>query len=160
MALAFIGLGSNLGDRAAALQFAVDAFRETKGVESVRCSTFYETTPVGPVPQGDFLNAVAAVETSLSPVTLLTLGQSIEQHAGRKRDIHWGPRTLDVDLLAYDRLKLSTKALTLPHPEAYHRAFVLAPWAELAPNFLLNGKAVAEWLAEVGNQGIRKFDCG
>ncbi|WP_309380381.1 2-amino-4-hydroxy-6-hydroxymethyldihydropteridine diphosphokinase [Cerasicoccus frondis] len=159
MARAYIGLGGNVGDRAAALQHALAEFEQAHGIQSVRSSSFFETKPVGPIEQADFLNAVIEIETSLSPHELLALGQQIEQSCGRTRDVHWGPRTLDIDLLAFGQSKISTAELTLPHPEATKRAFVLAPWAELAPHFVIDGKSIAEHLEEVGCEGVRKFDC-
>lgn len=90
----------------------------------------YETDPVGPVPQPDFFNAVIGIKTTLTPIALLDLCQSIETQYHRRRQIHWGPRTLDIDLLIYGDLCLDTARLTLPHPEMQHRAFVQIPLAE------------------------------
>lgn len=155
MATAYIGLGSNLGDRAAQLDFAIAQLRTHPAIEALRCSAYYETAPVGPVQQGDFLNAVAEIETTLSPDELLELGQHIEREAGRTREIRWGPRTLDLDLLDYDQRSILSEKLTLPHPEAAKRAFVLVPWAELAPDCPLAGKTVSDWLGELDSSDIR-----
>ncbi len=84
--------------------------------------------------------------------------QRLEKQADRVREVRWGPRTLDIDILAFDDVSLNSPELTLPHAEACRRAFVLVPWAELAPDFMLLGKAVADWLQEVGHEGVRKFD--
>nr|WP_234043846.1 2-amino-4-hydroxy-6-hydroxymethyldihydropteridine diphosphokinase [Cerasicoccus arenae] len=152
-------MGGNLGDRPANLRFAIQQLNASSSIQSLHSSSFYETSPIGPVAQEDFLNAVVEVETTLQPLALLELGLKIERTTGRDRSIRWGPRSLDVDLLAYDQCTLKTEALTLPHPEATKRAFVLVPWAELTPDFLLAGRSIADWLAEVGEQGVRKFDC-
>ncbi|MEO0795790.1 MAG: 2-amino-4-hydroxy-6-hydroxymethyldihydropteridine diphosphokinase [Verrucomicrobiota bacterium] len=159
MATAYIGLGSNIGDRRLHLETAIEKIRRLEAVEAVRCSSFYETAPVGPVPQGDFLNAVAEVQTTFEPVDFLSALQIIENEASRKREVHWGPRSLDLDLLAVDGQELQTQSLTLPHPEAKKRAFVLVPWAELAPDFCFDKRPVVEWLQQVGTDGVRKFDC-
>ncbi len=156
MARAYIGLGSNLGDRGAQLDFALTQLSNATGVSSVRTSAYYETAPVGPIEQDDFLNAVAELETTLTPEELFSVLQNIEQLAGRTREVRWGPRTLDLDLLDYDGLAKQTATLTLPHPEAHRRAFVLAPWAELAPNHRLAGQSVTDWLANLGDTGVRR----
>lgn len=157
MSTAFIGLGSNLGDRAAQIVFALEMLEKNPCITQVRSSSFYETTPVGPVTQDDFLNAVAEIETTLEPIQLLTCLLEIERAAGRTRDIRWGPRTLDLDLLAYDQVELQSKQLTLPHPEAAGRSFVLTPWAELAPDWRLSNRSIAEWLAELDSRGVHRM---
>ncbi|WP_269538799.1 2-amino-4-hydroxy-6-hydroxymethyldihydropteridine diphosphokinase [Cerasicoccus fimbriatus] len=158
MARAFLGLGSNLGDRQATLLDAIQRLQQTDGIQDCRCSSFYETAPVGPVQQGDYLNAVVEIKTSLEPMELFQSCQRLEKQADRVREVRWGPRTLDIDILAFDDVSLNSPELTLPHAEACRRAFVLVPWAELAPDFMLLGKAVADWLQEVGHEGVRKFD--
>lgn len=158
MARAFIGLGSNIGDRQAALDEALRQLKAIDGIKSVCCSNYYETAPVGGIQQGDFLNAVVAVETTLSPQVLLAHCQAIELRGGRQRVERWGPRTLDLDLLDYGQQVIQSDPLTLPHPEAAHRAFVLIPWAELDPEYLLAGKAIKQWLAEVGDAGVYRYE--
>lgn len=157
MTRAYLGLGSNLGDRAAALHTALDALRTTVGINALRASAFYETAPVGPIAQGDFLNAVAEIDTTLDPHALLLACQAIETAAGRERSVRWGPRTLDLDLLAHGNSVLAEPGLTLPHPEATRRAFVLVPWAELAPDFPLDGRPLRDWLAQTDSTGIRPW---
>ncbi len=131
---AYIGLGSNLGDRAATLARAVEMLRQSPGVESVEVSSLYETAPMGgPSMQGLYLNAAAAVRTSLAPEPLLDLLLSLEVSLGRERRERWGPRTIDLDLLLYDERVIQTERLTLPHPRMHDRRFVLEPLAELAP---------------------------
>lgn len=133
MPQAFIGLGSNVGDREAALQAAVLALSETPGVSLRRLSTFINTAPVGGPPQPDFLNAVAWITTSLAPRALLRRLFAIEEKLGRVRTEKWGPRTLDLDLLLYGREIIAAPGLVVPHPLMHTRAFVLKPLVEIAP---------------------------
>jgi 2-amino-4-hydroxy-6-hydroxymethyldihydropteridine diphosphokinase len=133
---AYLALGSNLGDRLAHLQFAVDELAATDGVDVVAISRVYETSPVGGPAQDPFLNAVAATETGLEPYALLALAQRIEQDAHRVRGERWGPRTLDVDVLVYDDLRLDDPLLTIPHPRMWERGFVLAPLRDVAPTLV------------------------
>jgi dihydroneopterin aldolase/2-amino-4-hydroxy-6-hydroxymethyldihydropteridine diphosphokinase len=138
MAIALIGIGSNLGDRRTHLQFAREQLSQLPGTTLHAFSQIYETAPVGPVEQGMFLNAAAKVETSLSPRDLLTALQSIEQQAGRAsraERVHWGPRELDMDILFYDQQVLKEDDLTIPHPQLHKRWFVLKPLADIAPDF-------------------------
>ena len=132
--LALIGLGSNLGDRLALLDAAVASLRETPGITIRAVSSFHETTPVGgPIGQGAFLNAAAALETTIEPRSLLDRLNAIEQEANRVRTVRWGERTLDLDLLLYGDRMIETPRLTLPHPRMAFRRFVLAPMVEIAP---------------------------
>ncbi len=134
MIRAYLGIGSNLGDRLAHLQSAVDFLAATAGVEVVAVSPVYETDPVGGPPQDDYLNAVVAVDTDLDPHALLAAGHAAEAAAMRRREVRWGPRTLDVDVLTYDDLVLDDPDLTIPHPRMGDRAFVLAPLHDLDPD--------------------------
>lgn len=152
---AALGLGSNLGDRRALLTAALESLRDEPGVEVVAVSSLVETDPVGDVAQPDFLNAVVVVDTSLAPLELLALAQRCEQDAGRVRGERWGPRTLDVDVLAYDAVESDDAVLTLPHPRAVERAFVLVPWAEVDPTFEVAGRTVQAWAAEADRCGVR-----
>jgi 2-amino-4-hydroxy-6-hydroxymethyldihydropteridine diphosphokinase len=133
---AYLGLGSNLGDRLAFLQSAVDECAGTDGVRVVAVSSVYETAPVGGPPQDDYLNAVVAIDTELDPSALLGLAHRCEEHAGRVRSTRFGPRTLDVDILLYGDLHLDDPALTIPHPRMWERGFVLAPLRELVPGLV------------------------
>ena len=126
---AFIALGSNLGDRERYLRFAVSELSNV-----VAMSQVFETAPVGgPDDQGAYLNMVVQIETPLDPYALIRRCQRIEANALRQRIVHWGPRTLDVDLLFYDDINITSEALTVPHPRIFERRFVLAPLSELAP---------------------------
>ena len=133
--IAYIGLGSNLGDRAATLQGALDALSAHPQIDAVRCSRRIETEPVGgPSDQPRYLNAVAELTTTLGPDALLTLLQTVETRLGRTRSVPNAPRTLDLDLLLYDDLCRTTPELTIPHPRMHERRFVMAPLAEIAPD--------------------------
>lgn len=133
MVRAYLGIGSNLGDRLRHLQDAVDGLARCPGVEVVAVSRVYETEPVGGPAQPAYLNAAVAVDTSLSARGLLEVGQRLEADARRVRAERWGPRTLDVDLLRCEGFESDDPALTLPHPRAHERAFVLVPLADVDP---------------------------
>jgi 2-amino-4-hydroxy-6-hydroxymethyldihydropteridine diphosphokinase len=140
---AVLSIGSNLGDRLANLQAAVDAFRPWL----TAVSPVYVTPPWGPVPQDDYLNAVLLVaDPAASPADWLVRAHAAEQAAGRTRDVRWGPRTLDVDIVAVDDVTSDGAELTLPHPRAHERAFVLVPWLAADPGAQLAGKPVSAWL--------------
>ncbi|MGH8070526.1 MAG: 2-amino-4-hydroxy-6-hydroxymethyldihydropteridine diphosphokinase [Candidatus Entotheonellia bacterium] len=142
MTRAHIGLGANMGDRLQFLQRAVKRLGETIGIQVIDVSSVYETEPVGPTDQPWFLNAVAAVDTNLSPVTLLDQTQAIERTLGRETTYRWGPRTIDLDILLYDDRQVRTATLVIPHAELCHRAFVMIPLLELDPNLVLPDGAV------------------
>ena len=134
---AYVGLGSNLGRRERNIEAALNALQTTRGVEVVAISSLYETDPVGgPEEQPRFINAAAHVRTTLGPARLLAVCNQIEDALGRQREIRWGPRTIDVDLLIYDREIRADPELTLPHPLLHERRFVLEPLAEIAPDLL------------------------
>lgn len=131
---AYLGIGSNLGDRVGNLQLAVDALNAERGVEVVGVSHVYETEPVGGPKQPDYLNAVVAIETDLSGRALLAVAQRIEAEAGRFRAERWGPRTLDVDVLLVAGERYDEPELVVPHPRMHERAFVAVPLADLDPD--------------------------
>ena len=134
MTRAYLGLGSNLGDRLGHLQRAVDALAATAGVTVVAVSSVWETAPVGGPAQADFLNAVVAIDTGLAPADLLAVARAVEQGEARVRTVHWGPRTLDVDILLYGDERVDASDLEIPHPRMEERAFVLAPLHDVAPD--------------------------
>jgi len=153
---ATISLGSNLGDRFQYLQNALDSINAVTGTQVHSVSPVFETDPVGGPEQGQYLNAVAVVKTILSPEQFLVATQQIELEQNRERNEHWGPRTLDIDLLAMDTEVRSSPELELPHPRAHERAFVLLPWSLLDPDFVIPGKAsVSELLDGLDAQGVR-----
>ena len=155
--LAYVGLGANLGDARAALSSALAALAELPDTTLLRCSSVWRTAPIdssGP----DYLNAVTELRTALAPLELLHRLQAIELAHGRERPYRNAPRTLDLDLLLLDDLVLDTPELTLPHPRAHQRAFVLAPLAELAPALEIPGCGrVASLLAATVDQPIERL---
>ena len=145
---AYVGVGSNLGDRWAYLAYAARALRLQPRVSILRASRVWDTEPVGP-PQPRFLNAVLELETGLTPQGLLAVLQLAERGAGRRREARWGARTLDLDLLLYGDLVLRGASLLVPHPGLVSRPFMLAPLAELRPELVVpgTGSTVAQLLA-------------
>lgn len=134
---AVIALGSNLGNRHQTLTAAVNELAAF--ITNLQVSTFIESAPVGGITQPDYLNAVAIGESELSPLALLHALQNIENAHHRTREVRWGARTLDLDLIVYGAEVMETEELTLPHPRAHERAFVLAPWLEIDPDGELPG---------------------
>jgi len=139
---AVLSVGSNLGDRMGHLQGALDALAER--VDVIAISGIYETSPVGGPEQDDFLNAVIIVETTLAPHELLALCQQVEADRNRVREVRWGPRTLDVDIIAMDDTVLGDPSLTLPHPRAHERAFVCVPWLDVDADAALPQGRIAD----------------
>jgi 2-amino-4-hydroxy-6-hydroxymethyldihydropteridine diphosphokinase len=152
-----LALGSNLGDRLENLQGAVDALFDAAGFGFVAVSPVYETAPVGGPEQPDYLNAVIVLDTALSARTILDRAHGVEEVFGRVRDQRWGPRTLDVDVIVCGDEVSDDPELTLPHPRAHERAFVLAPWHDVDPDATIPGRGrVADLLAAVGPDGVRR----
>jgi 2-amino-4-hydroxy-6-hydroxymethyldihydropteridine diphosphokinase len=139
---AFVGVGTNLGDRWGRLALAARELRGAPGLSLVRASRVWETEPLGP-PQPRYLNAVLELETGLAPEALLAALQRVERAGGRRRGARWGARTLDLDLLLHGEAVVRTAALTVPHPGLVSRRFVLAPLAELAPELVVPGTGVS-----------------
>ena len=152
----WISLGANLGDRPAALQSAIAQLDAASGITVARVSAFYETPPWGKTDQPPFLNAAAELTTTLSPQALLKECQRIEQSLGRERHEHWGPRTIDLDLIFFGTLHLSDEALTLPHPRWSERAFVVQPIYDLAPDLIIDGVALSETLARLDCSDLQR----
>lgn len=158
-ARAFLGLGSNLGDRQAMLRQAAARLRALPGIRILRASSVYETEPLGLTDQPWFLNQVLEVETALDPHHLLTAVQEVEASLGRRREVRWGPRTIDIDILLYADVTLRSPRLVLPHPALAHRRFVLVPLAELHPLLRLpDGRCVRDLLEALGDaQVVRRL---
>ena len=153
---AVLALGSNQGNRLEILQGAVDAIHDPTALEVLAVSPVYETDPVGGPEQPDYLNAVVLVETSLTPRALLERARAAEDASGRVRDVRWGPRTLDVDIIAVGDLVVSEPDLQVPHPRASSRAFVLVPWRDVDPSAALPGAGqVTTLLASIDVSGVR-----
>lgn len=155
--IAYVALGSNLGDRRAHLEAAFTALDHLPGTHLLGRSDLYETAPVGPPGQQDYLNAAAALSTLMDPLALLDALLSIEQTRGRVRRERWGPRTLDLDLLLHGNNRISDTRLTLPHPSMLDRAFVLVPLCDLAPSLQLEGKTLAARLESLDRSGVRRI---
>ncbi len=128
---AYLGLGANLGDRLTTLREAVDLLSADPGIVVRRTSRVWETDPVGGPEQPDFLNIVVEIDTDLDPLDLLAAVNRVESELGRVRDVRWGPRTIDIDILLIDALTIADDRLTVPHPRMHQRAFVLFPLLEL-----------------------------
>ncbi|MEF2550622.1 2-amino-4-hydroxy-6-hydroxymethyldihydropteridine diphosphokinase [Aurantimonas sp. A2-1-M11] len=153
-ARAYLGLGGNIGDPAANMAAAlrrIDA-RDDTAVAAV--SRLYRTPPWGKTDQPDFVNACAAVDTTLSPPELLALCLATERAFKRERRERWGPRTLDLDVLDYAGMPHADETLTLPHPRVTERAFVLVPLGDIAPELTFDGRSVADWIAAADPEGI------
>lgn len=158
MSLAFIALGANLDDPVGQLRAALDSLAALPDSRLVCSSSFYRTAPIGAPGQPDYINAVAALQTTLAPATLLAELLDIEQHFGRQREFHNAPRTLDLDLLLYDQLSIDQPGLQVPHPRLHLRAFVVVPLAEIAPDIALPGRGtLAAWLPATAMQRISKL---
>ncbi|GEB60632.1 2-amino-4-hydroxy-6-hydroxymethyldihydropteridine diphosphokinase [Streptomyces gardneri] len=154
---AVLALGANLGNRLETLQGAVDALGDTPGLRVKAVSPVYETAPWGVEPgtQPSYLNAVALVKTTLPPSSLLERAHAVEEAFHRVREERWGARTIDVDIITYADVVSEDPVLTLPHPRAHERAFVLAPWHDVDPAAQLPGRgAVADLLAVLGSAGV------
>lgn len=150
-----IALGSNLGDSSEVLDEAVAELGDL--IENSKISSYYRTVPVGGPKQSDYLNAVVIGTTAVDPETLLSKVQDIELAHGRVRTVHWGPRTLDIDLIDYDGSAIESSQLTLPHPRAHTRAFVLVPWLEVDPEAVLPGYGpIAALLEKLDVSGVRR----
>jgi len=154
MTKAVISLGSNLGDREANIKFALNSIAEISDIQIVKTSSIYESEPVGGIDQASFLNAVVVVETNLNPNDLLENLQTIENLAGRTREIKWGPRTLDLDIIDIEGFVSNTEKLQVPHPRALERKFVLQPLAEIYPNWKLFSQDVKDLVHDVSDQVV------
>lgn len=154
---AVVSLGSNLGNRLESLQSAIDALADTPGLKVKAVSPVYETEPWGvdPGSQSTYFNAVVVVKTTLPPGSLLERGHAIEEALERVRDERWGPRPIDVDIVAYQGVVSDDPKLTLPHPRAHERAFVLVPWHDIDPAAEVPGHgAIDQLLASLGTEGV------
>ena len=155
---ATLGLGGNLGDPARAMADALQALDARVDCTVSAVSRLYRTPPWGKTDQADFFNACAELHTALDPMELIALCLDIERHMKRVRDERWGPRTLDIDILTYDDLKLETERLVIPHPRMRERGFVLMPLADFAGGTVVAGRPVCEWLKAADTTGIEIAD--
>jgi 2-amino-4-hydroxy-6-hydroxymethyldihydropteridine diphosphokinase len=148
---AYIALGTNMGDRQVNLKIALESLNRLGKVRVVNTSSIYETEPVGFKDQGPFLNMVARIETGLTPIELLKSCLKIEDEIGRKREIRWGPRTIDLDILLYNQENIVAEELIIPHPRMHERAFVMIPLLEINQELHIN-----EWVEDLPDKkGVR-----
>jgi len=153
-----LSLGGNIGDSAAVLRRALRALGDESGIDLLAVSRIYRTAPWGKLDQDPFVNACALALTRLAPEALLDRVRRIEVDLGRVPGERWGPRVIDIDILAYDDAESSTERLTLPHPELFNRAFVLTPLAEIAPDRMIRGRRVGDAAKGVGAEGVVPLD--
>jgi 2-amino-4-hydroxy-6-hydroxymethyldihydropteridine diphosphokinase len=159
MTEAWLGLGGNVGDSRTILDRAVAQLCDGKDIRLIARSSDYKTPPWGFKHQPPFVNLCIAVETTLSPRDLLARAQEVERALGRDRahEKRWGPRTADIDIIAYDDLTIDELGLTLPHPRLFERAFVLMPLAEIAPDLVIGGKKMRQAAAAIDNAGVERL---
>ncbi|MDR2501254.1 MAG: 2-amino-4-hydroxy-6-hydroxymethyldihydropteridine diphosphokinase [Treponema sp.] len=158
METAYIALGSNLGDREAYLSQALERLDGQEGIRLEQVSAVYQTDPVGYTEQAPFLNLVCRAAVSLDPFGLLETLQAIERALDRKRDIRWGPRTIDLDILLYGDETIQSASLVIPHQRMFERAFVLIPLRDVYPPRPLRGKPLAERIAACsGGEGVAPY---
>ncbi|WP_248663812.1 2-amino-4-hydroxy-6-hydroxymethyldihydropteridine diphosphokinase [Fuchsiella alkaliacetigena] len=159
MPIAYLSLGSNLGDREDYLRQAIAKLSAHCEIKVLNTSAVYQTEAVGYEEQADFLNLVVEIESSLKPIELLDFTQEIENQLDRTREIRWGPRTIDIDIILFGQEEINSPRLTIPHPRFHKRAFVLVPLAELTKEVIYQGWTAAELLAglEAGDQGVEEY---
>lgn len=159
MAKALLSLGSNIGDRDANLTDAITRLSVHPHVTLLKRSSTYCTAPVGPVAQDDFYNLAILIETDLDPDALMQLGLDTEASMGRDRKnaVRWGPRLIDIDVILYDDVHMTSAHIELPHPRFRERAFVLVPMAEIAPEWTVDGERLDALAANLDQSGIRKI---
>lgn len=158
MSAAYLGLGSNIGDKAAILAESVARLAVTPGIRITARSSDYRTPPWGDTDQDWFLNAAVAVDTTLSPHALLEAGLAIETALGRVRERRWGPRVIDIDVLYYEGAAVADERLVLPHRFVRERAFVLVPLAEIAPDLMIGPETVTQALSKLDATGIVRVE--
>lgn len=157
MAKSYLSLGSNMGDRQDFLNQAIKYIGEVTEISVIKVSSFYETDPVGYLDQDLFLNVAIEIDTMLEPKDLLLACQNVENILHRKRVIRWGPRTVDIDIIFYDNLKMASEILEIPHPRALERGFVMWPIFEIAEDLIVQGRTINEIMKSLPKEGIRKI---
>jgi len=154
---AIVALGSNMGDRLNFLQSAVNEINSLPEVHVSKISSVYETLPIGGPEQGNYLNAVISLNTELEADELLLKLLLIEINLGRQREIPWGPRTIDLDLIWFEDQNFNLENLVLPHPRAHERCFVIKPWLEIEPNARIGNTEIQEFLKDLDCSGVNLF---
>lgn len=153
-----LGLGSNIGDPPANIREAIEQLRASPAIEITKVSSIYRTAPWGYKDQASFANACVLARTGLQPEALLAAVKKIEAEMGRTASVRWGPRLIDIDILFFGGESRISQSLILPHKELFHRAFVLVPLAEIAPDLVLGGRSVAKAAAAISHDDIAKWD--
>lgn len=153
----YLGIGGNIGERKKNIDDAISLLDNNPKINITKISSYYETEPIGYKDQAWFINAVVEAETDFDPFSLLDICNDIENKLKRVRLIHWGPRTIDIDILLYDDLVLNEEKLTIPHPRMKERAFVIVPLEEIVPDMMLGNEKIHEAAKRLNNQEIRKF---
>ncbi|MFA9559813.1 2-amino-4-hydroxy-6-hydroxymethyldihydropteridine diphosphokinase [Evansella sp. AB-rgal1] len=157
--IAYISLGSNIENRYTHLSEAIDRIEANERISVLKQSSIYETAPVGIVDQSPFLNIVLKITTSLTADDLLTFLQLVETTGGRTREVRWGPRTIDLDILLFNKENINLEHLVVPHPRMLERSFVLIPFLEIEPSYTFsNGKSIDEYITELTDkEGVQKW---
>lgn len=158
MSKAYLGLGSNIGNKKENVDNAIDMIKNHRLIDLKKVSSYYETEPVGYHEQDWFLNVVLEIDTKLMPYELLEFCGLIEEKLKRKRIIRWGPRTIDVDILLYEGFNSKDKKLTVPHPRMTERAFVMVPLYEIAPDIKIDNKNINQMVKKLEGEEIRKIN--
>jgi 2-amino-4-hydroxy-6-hydroxymethyldihydropteridine diphosphokinase len=156
--VSFLSLGTNLGNKNGNLRRALALLSENQAMGVVKLSSIYQTAPQNFTEQEDFLNCTCEIRTAFDPTQLINFCKSIEWKLGRKTMFRYGPRLVDVDILLYDDLTITTSELSIPHPELVRRNFVLTPLNEIAPNLVVHGKRLAHWMSLCSNQRVTLVD--
>ena len=157
MSKAYLGIGTNIGDKRANIDKSLELLNDHPQLEVTNVSSYYETEPVGFTEQDWFQNIVAEVETDLEPYDLLALCNQVEKDLGRERIIRWGPRIIDVDILTYGDYTSDAEKLTVPHPRMHERAFVMVPLYEINPELVISGQDIKEILDSLEGEEIRRM---
>lgn len=157
MARAYLSLGSNMGDKKAYLEESVELLNAYSEIRVTGKSSFYETDPVGYLDQDVFINIGLEIETLFGPEALLEACQSVENKLHRKRVIRWGPRTVDIDIIFYDDIKIKNDNLEIPHPRAFERAFVMVPIYEINKDLVISNRPIKEIIEKISLEGVRKI---
>lgn len=154
MSICYLSLGSNMGDRERNIREAVALINDHERIDVRKVSSIYLTAPLGYTEQADFLNIALQAETTLFPQDLLEVCMSVEEQLQRVRTIHWGPRTIDIDILLFDDIYINNPVLSIPHPMMMQRLFVLFPLAEINANLRWQGKSVKEYMDQIQDQQV------
>ena len=157
MARAYLSLGSNMGDKKAFLEEGVELLNTYPEIRVTGQSSFYETDPVGYLDQDVFINIGLEIETSFEPEALLEACQSVENKLHRRRVIRWGPRTVDIDIIFYDDIKIKSEKLEIPHPRAFERAFVMVPIYEINKKLVILNRPIKKIIDQISLEGVRKI---